>query len=84
MAKHSTTVTGVYISYTGLQKKARNWHIPGVDCSQSSEFLEAQCTLNEQMLGTKGLSTAQFSAMPVNANVWQFYIISSFCVCVLC
>jgi hypothetical protein len=45
--------------------KAHNWHILGVDWSQSSEFLEAQCILNEQMLGIKGLSTAQFSAMPV-------------------
>jgi hypothetical protein len=67
MAKHSTTKKGVNITNTRQKKKkkAHNWHILGVDCSQSSEILEAQYTLNEQMLGTKGLSTAQFSAMPV-------------------
>jgi len=64
MAKHSRT-TGVYIPYAALQKKAHNWHILGADCNQPTEFLEARCTSNEQMLGTKELSTAQFSAMPV-------------------
>jgi hypothetical protein len=55
---------GVYILHTST-KEDHNWHILGVDCSQPSEFSEAQCTLNEHMLHTKGLSTAQFSAMPV-------------------
>lgn len=55
---------GVYILYSST-KKARNWHILGTDCSRPLEFLETQCTSNEQMLGTKGLSTAQLSAMPV-------------------
>jgi hypothetical protein len=56
--------SGVYTLHSST-KKAHNWHILGVDCSQPSEFLVAQCTLNELMLGTKGLRTAQLSAMPV-------------------
>lgn len=44
MEKHSTTATGVYIPCTVLKKKAHNWHILGVDCSQPSEILEAKCT----------------------------------------